>query len=151
VGASYGGYAALAGVTLEPGVYRCAVAVAGISDLQRFLQWTGERRTRDDTVTERYWNRFMGITGPDDAVLDQISPIKHVDAVKVPVLLVHGRDDTVVPFEQSNLMFEALRRAGKNVELLALTHEDHWLSLSETRLQMLESTVAFLRAHNPPE
>ena len=150
VGASYGGYAALAGVTLDPAVYRCAVAVAGISDLKRFLQWTAERRTRDDPRTERYWSRFMGIAGPEDPVLDQISPIKHLDAVRVPVLLIHGRDDTVVPFEQSNLMLESLRHAGKEVELVALTHEDHWLSLGETRLQMLESTVAFLRAHNPP-
>jgi len=36
VGASYGGYAALAGVTVQSGVYRCAVSVAGISDLRRF-------------------------------------------------------------------------------------------------------------------
>jgi dipeptidyl aminopeptidase/acylaminoacyl peptidase len=74
-----------------------------------------------------------------------------VDAVNVPVLLIHGRDDTVVPFEQSEVMFKALRRSQKSVELVVLDHEDHWLSRSETRLQMLKSTVAFLHAHNPPE
>jgi dipeptidyl aminopeptidase/acylaminoacyl peptidase len=45
----------------------------------------------------------------------------------------------------------ALKRAGKSVEMVTFKHEDHWLSSSETRLQMLEATVAFVRAHNPPD
>jgi dipeptidyl aminopeptidase/acylaminoacyl peptidase len=101
--------------------------------------------------TQRYWDRFMGVTGPSDPVLDQISPIKHLDAVEAPVLLIHGRDDTVVPFEQSSEMFDALKHAKKDVEMVSLKHEDHWLSRSETRLQMLQSSVAFLRARNPPD
>jgi dipeptidyl aminopeptidase/acylaminoacyl peptidase len=64
--------------------------------------------------------------------------------------LIHGRDDTVVPFDQSEVMLKALQRAGKSVELVTMKHEDHWLSSSETRQQMLEATIAFLRAHNPP-
>ena len=48
-------------------------------------------------------------------------------------------------------MFKALRHAQKSVDLVVLDHEDHWLSRSETRLQMLKATVAFLQAHNPPE
>jgi dipeptidyl aminopeptidase/acylaminoacyl peptidase len=65
-------------------------------------------------------------------------------------LLIHGKDDTVVPFDQSDVMLSALKKAGKHVEFVTLKHEDHWLSSSETRLQMLEATVAFLRANNPP-
>ena len=48
-------------------------------------------------------------------------------------------------------MYDALKRASKDVQLVTLKHEDHWLSRSETRLQTLESSVAFLRAHNPPD
>jgi len=151
VGASYGGYAALAGVTLDPGVYRCAVSVAGPSDLKRLLNWVNENHSSDNNITQRYWDRYMGVNGPNDPVLDQISPIKHIDAVTVPVLLIHGKDDTVVPFEQSAVMFDALRRAHKDVELVVLKHEDHWLTHGETRLQMLQASVAFLRAHDPPE
>jgi dienelactone hydrolase len=145
VGASYGGYAALAGVSLEPGVYRCAVSVAGLSDLRRVLHRAGFG------MTQLYWDRFMGVSGPGDAALDAISPVKHVDAIKVPVLLIHGRDDTVVPFEQSRIMFDAMKRAGKDVELVQLSREDHWLSHGQTRLQMLQTSVQFLRAHNPPD
>jgi dipeptidyl aminopeptidase/acylaminoacyl peptidase len=151
VGASYGGYAALAGVTLDPGVYRCAVSVAGLADLKRMLDWVNAKNGSGKNHEQRYWDRFMGVTGPGDPVVSQISPIDHVDAVNVPVLLIHGRDDTVVPFEQSELMYKALHRSQKSVDLVVLDHEDHWLSRSETRLQMLKSTVAFLRAHNPPE
>jgi dipeptidyl aminopeptidase/acylaminoacyl peptidase len=151
VGGSYGGYAALAGVTLDPTVYRCAVSVAGLSDLARMLRWEEENRGLGDRRAIRYWDRFWGVSGASDPVLDAISPIKHVDAVRAPVLLIHGRDDTVVPYEQSQMMFDALHRAHKDVELVTLKHEDHWLSRSETRLQMLQATVAFLRAHDPPD
>ncbi len=151
VGGSYGGYAALAGVTLDSGVYRCAVSIAGIADVPRFLLGQGPKVGRNTQLSERYWDRYMGATGPDDPVLATISPLRRIDAVKVPVLLIHGRDDTVVPFEQSQLMYDALKKANKPVELVTLLHEDHWLSRSDTRLQMLQSTVAFLRANNPPD
>jgi dipeptidyl aminopeptidase/acylaminoacyl peptidase len=150
VSASYGGYAALASVTLDYGVYRCAVSVAGISDLKRMLEWEQEKYNYHG-VAVRYWDRFMGVSGPKDPQLDLISPIKHIDVVTVPVLLIHGRDDTLVPFEQSTVIFDALRKAKKNTDLVPLKNEDHWLSRSETRLQMLTISVAFLRANNPPE
>ena len=152
VGGSYGGYAALAGVSLDPGVYRCAVSVAGLSDLHRMLVWVNDRQHASSANFEqRYWDRFMGLSGPDDPAADAISPVKHLDAINVPVLLIHGKDDTVVPFEQSQEMYAALHDAHKDVELVALAGEDHWLSRSATRLKMLESSVAFLRAHNPPD
>ncbi len=149
VGGSYGGYAALAGATLDPGVYRCAVSTAGISDIGKLLarmHWP--RGTLDDRGV-RFWDRFLAVKDPDDPKLDAISPIKHIDRVSIPILLIHGRDDTVVPFSQSEDMAEALRAAGKQVEFVELAGEDHWLSRSATRLQMLEATIKFLEAYNP--
>jgi dipeptidyl aminopeptidase/acylaminoacyl peptidase len=151
VGASYGGYAALAGVTLDPGIYRCAVSVAGVSDLKRMLAWEKSKEYGGDHTGTRFWNRYMGVKGPDDPVLDTISPIKHIDRVNVPVLLIHGKDDTIVDYEQSEVMLKALKKANKPVELVTLKKEDHWLSRSETRLLMLQSSIAFLRANNPPD
>lgn len=72
------------------------------------------------------------------------------DRADAPILLIHGKDDTVVPHEQSALFAEALKRAGKPYELISLKGEDHNLARSDTRLQMLEATMAFLRKHNPP-
>jgi dipeptidyl aminopeptidase/acylaminoacyl peptidase len=104
-----------------------------------------------DSAEFDWWNRYMGVTGPSDPLLQQFSPIKHVNAINVPVLLVHGRDDSVVSFDQSTAMLDAMKHAKKEVEMVVLKNEDHWLSRSETRLQMLQSSVAFLRAHNPPD
>ncbi|MDE2182829.1 MAG: S9 family peptidase [Alphaproteobacteria bacterium] len=149
VGASYGGYAALAGATLDTGVYRCVVSIAGISDIRGLLRyWQWPRNTEDRN--QRFWDRFLGVSDSGDSKLDAISPIKHVDKVSIPILLIHGRDDTVVPFDQSDDMADALKDARKPYEFVKLSGEDHWLSKSETRLQMLEATLKFLEANNPP-
>ena len=142
---SYGGYAALAGVALESGVYRCAISYAGIADLKEQLLYEHER------VWHRYWDRQISLNYTQDSVLSGVSPIKHIDAIGAPVLLIHGDSDTIVPIEQGQNMFDAMRRAHKDVQLVVLKGEDHWLSHGQTRLQMLQSSVAFLRQHNPPD
>ena len=55
-----------------------------------------------------------------------------------------------MPIDQSKRMEAALKRAGKPVEMVTLKGEDHWLSTSETRLQMLTASTAFLERCNPP-
>jgi dipeptidyl aminopeptidase/acylaminoacyl peptidase len=150
VGASYGGYAALAGAAFDPGVYRCAASIAGPADLRRMLAWTKEREGRGDSNVLRYWDRFMGASNPSDPVLEAISPAAHADKIDIPILLIHGKDDTVVDYQQSRLMATALKAAGKSVEFVTLDGEDHWLSREATRIRMLQSLVAFLEANNPP-
>jgi dipeptidyl aminopeptidase/acylaminoacyl peptidase len=149
VGASYGGYAAMAGLALDGEVYRCGVSVGGVSDLRRMVNWEARLERQRDTQTIRYWNRFMGAARLNDRAVDDLSPAFLAASVDSPLLLIHGKDDTVVPIEQSRIMAEALRRAGKPVELVELPGEDHWLSRSETRRQMLIETVRFLEANNP--
>jgi dipeptidyl aminopeptidase/acylaminoacyl peptidase len=148
VGGSYGGYAALAGAAFDPGVYRCAAAVAAPADLKRMVTWSKEQH---GARSQRYWDRFMGANDSKDPVLDQISPALHVDKVALPILLVHGKDDTVVPIDQTYEMEHALKAAGKSVETVIMPGEDHWLSRGETRLRMLQSVVAFLEKNNPPQ
>jgi dipeptidyl aminopeptidase/acylaminoacyl peptidase len=150
-GGSYGGYAALAGVTLDPGVYRCAVSLAGVSDLRLLYADEVGGVNYEEDLGRRYWNRYLGTSGPSDPKLDDLSPVRHVAAVSAPVLLIHGRDDTVVLFKQSQVMASALRSAGKPVEFVELKGEDHWLSRTETRMQMLQATVSFLKVNNPPD
>lgn len=146
MGASYGGYAALAGVTLQHGIYRCSVAVAGVADVGMLFN------------SERYDNGRTGLLrrsleeefGPKKE-FDSISPRKHAAEADAPILLIHGRDDTVVPFEQSLAMADALKDADKPYEFVVLKEEDHWLSRSPSRLQMLEEAMAFVEKYNPPD
>jgi dipeptidyl aminopeptidase/acylaminoacyl peptidase len=150
VGASYGGYAAMAGVTVEQGVYRCASAVAGVSDLRRMLAQEVHDAGGNRNATLRYWRRFMGAADNDDKTLDAVSPARMAVRLAVPLQLIHGKDDTVVPIEQSRIMADALKAAAKPVEFLTLAGEDHWLSRASTRIAMLEAQIAFLEKHNPP-
>ncbi|CAN5328324.1 S9 family peptidase [soil metagenome] len=147
VGASYGGYAALAGAAIDRGVYRCAASIAGISDLTRLLK---TERDESGLGSFRYLKSYLGVDGVRDPKLDELSPLQQVDKVSIPVLLVHGKDDTVVKFEQSRLMADALTKAGKPVEFVTLDGEDHWLSSGVTRLKMLQAVTAFLEKNNPP-
>jgi dipeptidyl aminopeptidase/acylaminoacyl peptidase len=144
VGGSYGGYVALAGVTLQQGLYRCAVAYAGVSDL-RALWKQDARRHGGGTVARRQFLETIG-AGED---LKERSPIDRADRADAPVLLIHGADDTVVDFAQSAAMEKALKAAGKPVRLIRLVGEDHWRSRPETRAAFLDAAVAFVEANNP--
>ena len=146
MGASYGGYAALAGVTLQHGLYRCAVSVAGVSDVQQMYQSDVERSGGDKTLI-----RALKAEIGSGRALKDVSPIRFADRADAPILLVHGKDDTVVQYEQSNAMAKALRSAGKPVEFVTLPGEDHWLSKSATRLAMLKAAVDFVTRLNPPD
>ena len=66
-------------------------------------------------------------------------------------MLIHGKDDIIVPYEQSSVMVNALKSAGKPYEMVVLAEEDHWLSKGATRKQMLTESVRFLEKHNPPQ
>ncbi|MET0363353.1 MAG: S9 family peptidase [Sphingobium sp.] len=146
MGASYGGYAALAGVTLQKGLYRCAVAVAGVSDVAKMAS-TDITESGDNQTVKRAIRAEVGAHRD----LRAVSPVNFAAQADAPVLLIHGKDDVVVLYDQSADMASALRKAGKPVEFVTLPGEDHWLSRSATRLSMLESAVAFVEKHNPPD
>ena len=145
-GASYGGYAALAGATLDTGVYTCAVDVAGISDIRQFLDSERPADAMYVPASYRYLQRFLG----DAKTLDDISPIRHVDKCNIPVLIIHGKDDTVVEFSQSANMAKALKAAGKDVTFHPYDHEDHWQTNEAARTDMYKTIIAFIEKHNPP-
>ena len=151
VGASYGGYAALAGVTLQTGIYRCAVSLAGPADLRSMLAYEETTAGGSRNQTLRFWKRFIGAKSNSDPVLDTISPVKFASKVTVPVLLIHGADDTVVQFSQSKAMATALTRAGRPTEVVKLAEEDHWLSRSATRTAMLSAVGNFLNLNLPTD
>lgn len=146
VGASYGGYAALAGVTLQKGLYRCAVSVAGVSDLSD-MYWTDYRESGNNQLRRRNMTESLG----SPSTFAEVSPRKRARDANAPILLIHGKDDTVVPFKQSTAMLDALRDAGKPAEFVVLREEDHWLSRGATRQQMLEAAVGFVARHNPAD
>ncbi len=144
-GASFGGYAALAGLVFTPNLYSCAVAIAPVSDAGAMLSFERQTYGKNSRVM-KYWRKVMtGYDGKTDIV--SISPANFADAAKAPLLLIHGRDDTVVPIKQSQIMKQALERANKPVQLVELKGEDHWLSSAETRTDTLRAMINFLHDH----
>ena len=139
VGGSYGGYAALAGATLTPALYACAASINGLSDPEDMLKKV-ERVSKTSFVAE-WWRKSMG---SDTDHLRKISPQRHVDQVRIPILLLHGREDSVVDVEQSRDMNRKLLGAKRNVRFVELGGDDHWLSDASTRTQMLQELETFL-------
>lgn len=148
LGASYGGYSALAGGAFSPELYKCIVSIAGVSDLPRMISKTKSQNKSYSSVV-KYWEKKIGDSKEEQEKLISISPVNFADNFNAPVLLLHGKDDTVVPIKQSKIMHSALKSAGKDSELIQLKGEDHWLSTSKTRLAVLSAINDFLDEHNP--
>ncbi len=146
VGRGFGGYSALAGGAFTPDLYKCVVAIAPVSDLNEMLIETVRIRGAN-SLTYAYWTKLIGDRSAEKEKIEAISPVNAASNFKAPVLLLHGNDDTVVPFNQSAKMEAALKKAGKPVRLVKLKGEDHWLSGSETRLQALKEIDAFVAVH----
>jgi dipeptidyl aminopeptidase/acylaminoacyl peptidase len=142
VGWSYGGYAALTGVVKEPQLYRCAVSIAGVSDLSQLAD--------DD-------RRFVGgrdaareSTGTDKTKLAEQSPVLHADRIKVPVLLVHGSQDFTVRVGQSEAMASALERSKVPHELVVIKDGEHQLAEPSMRLTLYTKVEEFLAKNLGP-
>jgi dipeptidyl aminopeptidase/acylaminoacyl peptidase len=145
VGASYGGYAALAGAAFTPDLYSCAVSISGVTDLPALMRESVPIYGGALSTSLSDWK--MRIGAPNDPSLAAKSPINSVKSIRIPVLIVYGTGDAVVPNEQSERMARALKAAGKSVTVSVLQGEDHWLSHTETRVQVLKDLDAFLGAH----
>ena len=150
VGASYGGYAALIGATMTPELYTCAISVNGLSDLEMMYNEYVTKGVGSRSEFMRELQRQVGDRISSGMTLADRSPVNHAEAVQAPLLLIHGKDDSVVSADQSRLMVRALKAAGKPHSYIELEGEDHWLSSAETRIRMLKETEAFLREHLGP-
>ncbi|MBU2114124.1 MAG: S9 family peptidase [Gammaproteobacteria bacterium] len=138
VGASYGGYAALMGVVKTPDLYQCAVSFAGVTDVEALVK-SHRRYTNYEVVKKQL--------GDDFDLLEQRSPVNHVDKIQVPVLLVHGTKDRSVPVKQSVAMYKALKSEDKDVQYIELEDGDHYLSTNSHRLQTFQAMDSFLKQH----
>lgn len=134
MGASYGGYAALMGAVRRPELYKAIVSIAGISDLPQMM--VSERAEGHDSPSYLYWRKNVGDPDADRAMLEAASPRRRADAITAPVLLIHGKDDTIVLPEQSKIMRDALKKAGKSVEHLEIEDMGHggWTPQQSTKV-----------------
>lgn len=140
VGASYGGYAALMGAVKTPDLFQCAISFAGLSDIKKFRDGASHYQNKN-VIREQFGN--------DSEQLKKSSPVRAADKIKIPILLIHGNDDAVVPVEQSRIMADELKDQHKVYEYVELEHGSHHLDYMPHRKQTFEAMAAFLKKYLP--
>ncbi len=140
LGASYGGWLALAALALFPDRFAAGAVVSALPDLREFLLRTGAFR--------REWRAAeYGDPVADADLLDSISPLRRAREIRAPILLVHGRNDTRVPFALAEEMAHAVAGAGGTAQLLALKDEGHGIVRTPNRLLAAEAILRFFERH----
>jgi dienelactone hydrolase len=109
-GFSYGGYAAFAASVRPNGLYKCAIAGAGVSDIERI--WSSF-----------YRNPFF--REHQEATVRGLSPLTLADKIQIPIMVYHGDRDQTVPLIQSQLFVDKAKAAGKPVEFHVLKDYAH--------------------------
>ncbi|MCG2592369.1 S9 family peptidase [Ramlibacter sp. XY19] len=144
-GASYGGYAALWGVIKTPGLYKCGISFAGVSDLGEML---GHSIFDDSTAASRELMRaHIGDAAQARRELDEVSPVRHAAQVQVPLLIAHGEEDTRVFSSQSKNMVKALKAQGKSVEWMPMEKVGHGFFWVRDEARYLTAVLNFLDRH----
>ncbi|MAF41863.1 MAG: peptidase S9 [Cyanobium sp. ARS6] len=140
MGASYGGYAALAGLTRDPDLFAAAIAEVGPSNLRTLLESIPPYWESGRTILER----MIGVGKVD---LDAISPIQHVDRIERPLLLGHGANDPRVKLTESETIAAAMAERQLPIDFVVFPDEGHGLANPSNALAMYALVEAFLSQH----
>lgn len=142
-GASFGGYATLAGITSTPDLYAAAVDYVGVSNIFTFL----------DTVPP-YWDTMrnmlyerVGHPEKDKELLTAVSPVFHVDKIKTPLFVAQGANDPRVNQAESDQIVEALRARGVDVEYMLKENEGHGFANEENSIEFYNAMIKFFDKH----
>ncbi|MCZ0204772.1 prolyl oligopeptidase family serine peptidase [Streptomyces sp. UMAF16] len=126
MGRSYGGYLTYASLVWHPDLFRTGIAVCGMSDLVTFFEGT------EPWIAQSAAHKY-GHPERDRELLRALSPMSRVDALRAPVLAVHGEHDTNVPPGESEQFVRAARERGVTAELLTLPDEGHEFLRADNR------------------
>jgi dipeptidyl aminopeptidase/acylaminoacyl peptidase len=142
-GGSYGGYATLAGLVFTPELYACGVDIVGPSNLATLI-----------ASIPPYWGPIksqftfrMGDVEKDSEFNKKISPLFHVQNIKVPVIIAQGANDPRVNIKESTQMVEAMRAKGLPVTYIVYTDEGHGFARPNNRLDFYGRVDEFLAKH----
>ena len=142
-GASYGGYATLAGITKTPELYACAVDYVGVSNMFTFMHsippyWEPYRKMLYEMV---------GDPKADSLALAAVSPVYNIDKIKCPLLVVQGANDPRVNKAESDQIVEALQKKGLAVEYIVKDNEGHGFYNQENQFEFYGAMEKFFEKH----
>ena len=140
MGQSYGGWAVLAAMTLQPALWRAGCDYYGIADFATLLEHTSPWR-RDHRARE------YGFPETDDALFDRISPLRHVGNVTAPLLVLHADRDPRVPMNEFELFVRAMREHGKPVSYERITWAGHGFNAAAHRRLVWSAVARHFETH----
>jgi len=142
-GGSYGGFAALSGLTKTPDLYACGISYVGVSNLFTWIE-----------AVPPYWKPYLemvyemvGHPERDDARFRETSPLFNVQRIRVPLFVAQGANDPRVRKEESDQIVDALRERGVDVEYLVKDNEGHGFHNEENRFDFYRAFEGFLERH----
>jgi dipeptidyl aminopeptidase/acylaminoacyl peptidase len=142
-GGSYGGYAALAGATFTPDLFRCAVSIVGPSNLITFI----------NTIPP-YWSSYramlyqrVGNPDTEPEFLESRSPLFQVDRIRIPMLIAQGANDPRVKQAESEQIVAAMKAKGIDHEYLLFEDEGHGFAKPVNRIRFYAAAERFLARH----
>ncbi len=144
-GASYGGYATMAGLTFTPDLYKCGINYVGVTDVG--LLFTSMPKTWEPA------KELMKIQigdPEDEALMRRMSPLAHVDKIKAPLMIVHGALDPRVVKQHATDLRDALKKRGiklSNDEWIMKKDEGHGFRKEENRIELYKKIEKFLAKH----
>jgi dipeptidyl aminopeptidase/acylaminoacyl peptidase len=141
-GASYGGYAAMAGITFTPELYQCAINYVGVTDIPLLFEtmpasWRMQRAEMKRTIGD--------YDDPEErADMAARSPINHVDKIRVPLLMGYGEEDPRVVIDHALNLEEKLKAHDVEYELIIKEDEGHGFRKLENQVEWYTKVVNFL-------
>ena len=142
-GASYGGYAALAGAVFTPDLYRCAVNYVGVSDLRLIANWQHEENEEGKAF-------YHNMVGDDKEILESRSPVNFVSRIKIPTLHAYGENDPRVTIKNWEKLERELKKYQKNYEYIYEGNEGHGFHNEIARINFYRHLEAFLDKYLAP-
>jgi dipeptidyl aminopeptidase/acylaminoacyl peptidase len=142
-GASYGGFAALAGLEKTPELYRCGISLCGVTDVMR----TMDRSRPTLTMFKMMVAETVGDLKQDKKQLKENSPIENVDKIQVPVFLANGELDPKVPIATGRALAKSLQKRGKLFDFMVKSIEGHGYVLPGDRIDFWTKAEECLKAN----
>ncbi len=134
-GSSAGGYTTLAALTFRD-TFKAGASYYGVSDLEILV-------TDTHKFESRYLDSLVGKYPEEKAIYQERSPIYHTDKLNCPVIFFQGLEDRVVPPNQAQMMFDAIKDKGLPVAMVVFEDEGHGFRQAQNIKKALDSEFYF--------